>query len=266
MQETPFLLARRVRWPLACLLLALVCGCNLQFGTGIEAHDAWTRSYPAKPGVVLEVRETSGLIQIDAGDGDSIVVNATRTTNAPTEEAAKAMLAEFTIAETVTADQVTLDGTSSGLSLGFNRSRRVDYHITVPRATAVTIKSTTSEIRVAGIQGALRVETTNGEITGTALGSSADVRSVNGTITLDLAKLGDAGVRCKLTNGRVVVTVPSDTKATIEASTVNGDIQAEKLSVAVREQSGRRLSGTIGGGGPDIRVDLVNGEVRIAGK
>jgi DUF4097 and DUF4098 domain-containing protein YvlB len=130
----------------------------------------------------------------------------------------------------------------------------------------VTIKSVNSEIRVAGIQGVLHVETSNGDITGTALGNGADVRTANGTINLDLAKLGEAGVRCTMSNGQIVVTVPADAKATIEASVVNGDIHTDKLSVAVREQNDRRLSGTIGGGGPDIRLETVNGEVRIVGK
>jgi DUF4097 and DUF4098 domain-containing protein YvlB len=130
----------------------------------------------------------------------------------------------------------------------------------------VTIKSTNSEIRVAGIQGAFRAETTNGEITGTALGNGADVRSVNGTITLDLARLGDTGVRCHLTNGDVTVTVPADARADIDASVVNGDIRADKLNIAFKEQSARKLKGTIGGGGPNVRIEMINGDVRLIGR
>jgi hypothetical protein len=266
MQNSRAAAAHRVRVLIPLLWVAGLGACGLHIGTGVDARDAWTRSYPVKPGVVLEVRETTGLVQVDASDGDAIVVNATRIANASTEEAAKALLSDFTIEETVTPDQITLDGTSKGASIGFNKSRHVEYHITVPRATAVTIKSVTSEIRVTGIGGALRVETTNGEITGTALGNGADVRSTNGTITLDLAKLGEAGVRCEMTNGQVSVALPADSKATINANLVNGAVRTDKLNVAVREQTGRKLVGTIGGGGPDVRVEMVNGEVRISGK
>jgi len=266
MQISRALVARHIRILIPVLWVAGLAACDLHIGTGVEARDAWTRSYPVKPGVVLEVREMTGLVQVDASDGDAIVVNATRIANASTEEAAKALLKDFTIAETVTPDQITLDGTSPGVSIGFNKSHHVEYHITVPRSTAVTIKSVNSEIRVTGIGGALRVETTNGEITGTALGNGADVRSTNGTITLDLAKLGEAGVRCEMTNGHVSIALPADTKATINANLVNGDVQTDKLNVAVREQTNRRLSGTIGGGGPDIRVEMVNGDVRFVGK
>jgi hypothetical protein len=248
------------------LAAALLAACNLHFGTGIEARDTWTRSYTVRPGALLEVNETNGLVQVDAGDGDAIVVNATRIMKAPTEDAAKAMLAEFTIAESITADRVMLDGTEKSTSLGSNRSRRVEYRITVPRSTAVTIRSVNSEIKVTGIAGVLHVASTNGQITGSGLGNGADIRLVNGEIRLDLAKLGESGVRCQTTVGQIVVTVPADTKATIAANVTVGEIRTEKLSVTIREQTGRSLTGTIGGGGPDIRLDAVTGEVRLVGK
>jgi len=266
MRHVPLLASRPARWVAACVLSGLLAACNLHLGTGIEVHDTWTRSYTVKPGVVLEIHETSGLVHVDAGDGDAIVVNATRFTKAPTEEAAKAKLAGFTIAETVTDERVMLDGTGQGASPVADDSRRVDYRITVPRSAAVTIRSVASEIRVTGIAGVLHVESVNGRIAGTGLGSGADVRIVNGTVRLDFGTFGGSGVRCKMTNGELVVTVPADTKATIAASIVNGEIHTEKLSVAVREQTGRSLTGTIGGGGPDIRLEMVNGDVRIVGK
>jgi hypothetical protein len=265
MRHFPLLSSRTAR-AAACVLGGLLAACNLQIGTGIEVHDTWTRSYTVKPGVVLEVHEMFGLVHVDAGEGDAIVVNATRFMKAPTEEAAKARLAGFVIAETVTADRVMLDGTGQGASPVADESRRVEYRITVPRSAAVTIRSVASEIRVTGIAGVLHVESTHGEITGNGLGNGADVRIVNGTVRLDFGTFGASGVRCQLTNGEIVVTVPADTKAAIAASIVNGEIRTEKLSVAVREQSGRSLTGTIGGGGPDIRLDLVNGDLRIVGK
>lgn len=262
----PFTMSRAIGPSAVALATALLAACNLHFGTGIEVHDTWTRSYTVKPGAVLELHETVGLVQVDAGDGDAIVVNATRFAKAPTEDAAKAMLAEFTIAESSAPDRVALDGTPKDSSLGFNRSRWVEYRITVPRSTAVTVRSINSEIKVNGIAGVLRVESTNGEITANGLGDGADIRLVNGEIRLDFAKLGESGVRCKSTNGQIVVTVPADAKAAIASSVAVGEIKTEKLAVAIREQTGRSLTGTIGGGGPDIRLDLVTGEVQIVGK
>ena len=55
-------------------------------------------------------------------------------------------------------------------------------------------------------------------------------------------------------------------KARLSARVTNGAIKADGLDVAVSEQSRRRLDGTIGGGGPLIRLQTTNGAVQIRGK
>jgi DUF4097 and DUF4098 domain-containing protein YvlB len=81
-----------------------------------------------------------------------------------------------------------------------------------------------------------------------------------------MASVGDGGVRCKTTNGEIIVTVPASAKATIAARVANGEVRTENLTVQSTESSHRRLDGTIGGGGPEIRLDTMNGEIRIIGK
>jgi hypothetical protein len=45
----------------------------------------------------------------------------------------------------------------------------------------------------------------------------------------------------------------------------NGTISTTDLSVTTAEQSRRRLEGTIGGGGPQVRLSTTNGEIRVRG-
>jgi hypothetical protein len=60
--------------------------------------------------------------------------------------------------------------------------------------------------------------------------------------------------------------VPASIKARLSARVSNGAITTEGLTVAVAEQSRRRLDGTLGGGGPLIRLETTNGAVQIRGK
>lgn len=251
---------------LAAAALSASVACNLHLGTGIEARDNWTRTYAVTPGATLDVRETNGRIHVEATDGDKIEVSAERVATAPTEEAAKAALKDFTIAETASPGRVELNSTARGFQLTLHLSVRVDYDIKVPRSVNVTIKTTNGAVDVAGLGGALTVDATNGRITGTGLGSGADVSSINGRLNLEFARLGDAGVRCRTTNGQIVVTIPSASKATIAARVVNGVIHTENLTVQSTEASRRRLDATVGGGGPEIRLEATNGEIRIVGK
>jgi hypothetical protein len=246
--------------------LATVAACGLHIGSGIDAKDTWTRKYPVQAGALLEIHETAGLVSLEATDGDTIEVDATRTATASTEEAAKDLLKDFTIRETVTPERVELDGTMQDASLGLNRSRRVDYHIKVPRSASVTVKTTNSEVTAQGLGGMFRVEATNAEIRGTALGGGADVTTVNGDISLEFLKLGEGGVRCKGTNGQIVVTLPGSSKATIAARVTNGAVETNNLTVQASEKSLTRLDATIGGGGTDVRLELTTGAIKIAGK
>ncbi len=164
------------------------------------------------------------------------------------------------------ADRVELDGTGRGFQLTLNRSRTVNYDVKVPRSVNVTVRTVNGEVDVRGVEGLLRVEAVSGLITGTGLGGGADLNSVNGRMTLEFVKLGDSGVRCKTTNGQIAVTIPSTARATITARVINGIIQTENLTLQAAEQSPRRLDATIGGGGTEIRLETVNGEVRITGK
>ena len=236
-------------------------------GIGIEARETWTRTYTVSAGASLEVRETNGRVRVEATDGDKVEVVATRISRAPSEEAAKADLKEFTIKETATADRVELASTGGDIELlAMGRSRSVNYEIKVPRSMSVTIKATNGQVDVQGITGKLKVEATNGEIQGSNLGAGAEVSSTNGRIRLAFDSIGEDGVRCRTVNGQIIVTVPTSAKATIAARVTNGVISTENLEVKSSDESRRRLDATIGGGGPEIRLDTTNGEIRVVGK
>ena len=70
---------------------------------------------------------------------------------------------------------------------------------------------------------------------------------------------------CKTTNGEIEVGVPASGKATIAARVTNGAVEVEDLNVQTTEKTYRRLDATIGGGGPEIRLDTTNGVIRIVG-
>jgi DUF4097 and DUF4098 domain-containing protein YvlB len=240
--------------------------CNLQFSTGVEAKDTWTRTYKVKDGATLELREPNGRIRVEAGDGDQVVINATRVVKGPSEEAAKAALADLVIKEVATAERVEIDSTSSSSGISFRLSKHVDYDVRMPKNGQLTIKTTNGEIKVNAIAGFVKIETVNGDIELTGMEKGVDVDAVNGRVQVEMASVGDGGVRCKTTNGQIILTVPTTAKATFAARVTNGVVHTENLTVQSTESSHRRLDGTIGGGGPEIRLDTTNGEVRIVGK
>jgi DUF4097 and DUF4098 domain-containing protein YvlB len=255
--------AAQLRGLVSATALVALAACNIQFGTGIEATETWTKNYKVSANATFEVLETTGKIHVTGGDGSEIRVTATKHAKASNEEAAKTAAKEVAIKESATADRVSLDSRASG-QISIGQSRWVDYDVVVPRGASVTIKTTNGEVKVRDIGGLLQVETTNGEIDATGLSHGADISAVNGVITLEMTAIGSAGVRCKLINGEVIVRVPRDTKASVSARITNGPIEVENLDLPNAER--RRLDAPLNGGGPEIRLEATNGEIRLVGR
>src|SRR6266567_392398 len=88
---------------------------------------------------------------------------------------------------------------------------------------------------------------------------------VNGALDASFARLDEAKpISLNSVNGRVLLTIPSDSNATLKASTVHGGIANDfGLTVQDGEWVGHDLYGQVGTGGPRIRLGNVNGSVTI---
>jgi hypothetical protein len=257
--------ARLVRAAAVGAITAVLAACNLQFSTGIEAKAAWSRTYKVADGATLEIRELNGRITIEATDGSEVQVSATRVAKAPTEEAAKAAAEKIQINEKASDDRVELDS-AAGFQLTSGLSQRVDYDVKVPRTISLAINATNSQITVKSVTGMVKIETVNGEIIVDGAEHGADILTVNGRVILNLAKIGSGGARVRSTNGEIEVSVPAGGKATLAARVSNGAVETEGLNLQTTEKTHRRLDATLGGGGPEIRLEATNGLIKIVGR
>src|SRR5207248_11572511 len=87
----------------------------------------------------------------------------------------------------------------------------------------------------------------------------------NGRLDATLDRLNESGtVTLSAVNGALVVTIPSDSNATVRASTVHGAISNDfNLPVREGEYVGRDLEGRLGQGGARVRLGNVNGSITI---
>jgi DUF4097 and DUF4098 domain-containing protein YvlB len=107
--------------------------------------------------------------------------------------------------------------------------------------------------------------TVNGGIVVTTTGL-ARAQTVNGSITVAMGRADwpDAdGLEFKTVNGSIDVSAPASMSTRVEAKTLNGEITTDFPITVQGTFSRRRLSGTIGGGGRELRLETVNGSVQI---
>ena len=146
-----------------------------------------------------------------------------------------------------------------------NNPASVEYTLTVPRAVRLDeIKLINGALDIAGVTGEVRASCINGRLEAHDLSGRARLETINGHLEARFAELAGHSVELSSVNGSVELTIPSDSKAELEASTVSGNIDNDfGLHVNRHQFVGRDLRGELGSGGTRIKLSNVNGRIEI---
>ena len=107
--------------------------------------------------------------------------------------------------------------------------------------------------------GLVHLNTSNGRVD-LETGSGGSARTSNGDIFTTVSQADITALSLDTSNGDVIVYLPEDAGFLLELTTSNGEIDLEQLGFGI---SGREFSGPINGGGPLIRVQTSNGDIKI---
>ena len=261
---------RSIRLVGAALMLAaagVLSACNLNISNQAEGRSEWKKEYTLAAGGRLEIKNTNGIIDVEPSDGNTVTITAERIARAGTDAEAKQAAEAMEIKEDVTGSSIVLDATVShiGINIG-GGSRQVKFHIRAPKGTILRLSNTNGNVDVRDMTGELALETTNGRIFGRSLAGATRAETTNGTIDLDYASLSSSGISAATTNGTVFITLPTTAQARVNARVTNGGIKTENLTLDTSEKTRRRLTATLNGGGPEVRIETTNGEVTLRGK
>lgn len=225
------------------------------------AADTWTRTYTLGTGGVVAVLNTNGRIEVEGVDGSTVDVRAEIRTRAGSEEAARDLLRQVQIREESSASSIRIE---TRYPKGLRRAGvDVAYRLRVPRWARVEVETVNGGVKVADIQGAVRAETTNGGVQGRGLTGAVVASATNGGIDVRVTAVAADGVSLETTNGGIDLQVPESAKGTISARCVNGGIRVSDLAVEKVQSSRRRFDGDLNGGGAAIKLETVNGGIRV---
>ena len=141
----------------------------------------------------------------------------------------------------------------------------VEYTLSVPRTARLDqIKLINGSLDVQGIAGEVRASCINGHLKASGLGGPVKLSTINNRLEAQFDRLGTSSIELASVNGSVLLTMPSDTKAELEASTVHGGISND-FGLRVRDHRivGHDLHGELAGGGTRIKLSNVNGRIEI---
>ncbi|MGE0444038.1 MAG: DUF4097 domain-containing protein, partial [Vicinamibacterales bacterium] len=263
------------RLPTPCLALVLLAapllaGCDVRVGdNGLDfdiaansARDEWRRTYTLPEGARFEIANGNGGIEVTQGSGREVEVVALRQVRGDSEEEARAFLAALEMEEQVASDRVRLEAQVPNQQ-NSRRNVTIRYTVRVPSGLNLSFVTGNGGVDVENVTGNVVAETTNGGITAEDITGSFKATAVNGGIRVEMASVtGD--LEMSVTNGGVRLELPSATKATLDASCVNGGIDVDdELGLQAGENTRRRVTGTLNGGGPRITASTVNGGIEI---
>lgn len=140
-----------------------------------EVTETVTRTVKLGPRNVFELATGVGQITLNGTSGDDIRIEAIKRVRHPNPETARGMLANLGV-------RITERG---GLVEAVTEGRgSVDYTISLPMRASVGVKAIGGDIRITNVKGELRVETTNGRVTMSGVGSVRKAKTFAGDVTI----------------------------------------------------------------------------------
>ncbi len=139
----------------------------------------------------------------------------------------------------------------------------VTFTVKVPAGIRFVGRTINGGISARGIEADAEAHTVNGGVEIEAAGT-ARAETVNGGITARFGRADwDGALKLETVNGGIDVYLPATAAVDVKAGTVNGDIETD-FPLTVKGKIGRRrLEGSIGGGGPLLEMETVNGGIEL---
>jgi DUF4097 and DUF4098 domain-containing protein YvlB len=217
----------------------------------------FAQTYHLKSDGSLELSNINGTVRIEGWDKDEVEVRAVKTT---TDKESK-------------LDLVSIDVNSSPDSLSISTRYpqeegvevAVEYTVHVPRhALLKHINTVNGTLRVKDLESLGDLHTVNGNIEVFESSGNLHARTTNGNVYIELKHPATSqGTQAETTNGSVLLAIPPDSHADLEARCMNGSFSSELPFVMEGAIQPRVLHGKLGNGGSSIKLGTVNGAIRV---
>jgi len=226
-----------------------------------------------KAGQMLEVINRNGEIEANAASGDEARATGTSRGYGDDRELFVEVV-EYSDGATICAvyakdkapgrchrGGVSSESSSSGWWHG-NRAK-INFDVQVPRGVRFHALTTNGSVRGHNLASVVEAATTNGNVD-VSTSEWASATTTNGGIHVSIGNAkwnGELAVRT--TNGSVDVTLPASAEFKLDATTTNGGIHTDFPITVQGSFNSKELSGTVGGGGPELKVTTTNGGIKL---
>jgi len=259
----------------AALICLVACGPARAQGEKrtVFAPDDFHWQGSLKAGQTLEVVNTNGEIDAGRASGDAARVEGVRGGSDDDHELFIEVV-EYPDGVTVCAvyakdkapGRCHRGGVSSESGNGnwwHSRRAKINFNVQVPRGVRLNALTTNGKVHCLNLDSVVQAATTNGDVE-VSTSEWASAKTTNGGVRVSMGNAKWSGeLELLTTNGSVDVTLPPSAEFQVHASTTNGGIRTD-FPVTVQGRFGpKSLSGTVGGGGRELKVATTNGGIEL---
>jgi Putative adhesin len=239
------------------------------FGGSREVGDPWEFRTQLKPSQLVWIRNTNGPVNVMLSDNDWLEVTAEKSWRRSNPGAVELVAIPSARGITICA---LWDGRERRCAedgdYRLNGVRKNDvavrFTVHLPRGIAVDASTVNGPLEIVGVASPVEATTVNGRVLVNTASGPVKATTVNGSIEAIIHALGGEGdIDLTTVNGSVSAGLPARINATIDAQTVNGRVETDFPVKISGKISTRHLRGTIGTGGQRLRLNTVNGSIKI---
>lgn len=231
-----------------------------------EVHE--TRAFPVSSPAELEVDTGLGDIQVISGtDNQQIVVEAVKKGWGENQAAAEADAQAVPVEMSQDGGKLTVKyqpvGRSRMVLFGQERPGSVDFQITVPAQTAVTLKTNAGSLTLRGTQGDATLEAAFGDVTVEDLRGGLKVTGNSGSLTIQRVTAGDKDITLSTSFGETLLEDSTGKSIRVQNNSGGAALHGVKASGDLSVQNSFSKVEMKDVGAANLSVDCQNGEVQI---
>lgn len=272
-----------------CMIVAMTLNAkSLRVEEKEEIRKTLNFQDPSKP-KELQVDNIFGSIEVKGYNGQEVQLLVHKTIKGRTKE--KIQKAQEEVQLEITEDGNTIDLYVNGPFRCRNERGKwkswrdpgyvvlFDFELKVPQKTSLYLKTVNKgNIMVENVEGEFEIKNVNGRIEITEVSGAGDAHTVNGKVKVLFSQNPESDCSFRTINGNIEVFFRENLSADFRLKTFNGDAYSDFLftylpsraAVQGRHKgkyvykSDRFIGVRIRKGGPEIKIDTLNGDILIA--
>jgi DUF4097 and DUF4098 domain-containing protein YvlB len=141
------------------------------------------------------------------------------------------------------------------------RTDKIDYEIVIPSNLDISIDNTNGKIYIDDIDNSVKLNIVNGDIKLTNTTGNINVDVTNGKVNGDLDS--SKGLNIKTVNGSITLNLGNLFSGNFKAECLNGKVVVKDLEFKKYEESKKTFEGRLGKSDVDVRLETVNGKIYL---